>query len=353
VPRHFASLFDHRIRGVFKKALSITVSRPGLALHFLKAIFYQIRAAHRRKYQAACGIQAPALAIISVTRKCNLRCAGCYSKHLHSDLSAVMAPELFDKTLAGLRRMGTGIIMIAGGEPLTHPDVFDVTAKYPDLTFPVFTNGMLIDDSYLALFRRQRQLIPTISIEGSERETDLRRGEGVFEKFLAIGDRMRDLFWGVSFTVTRENYELTTSRKFLRRLLNRGCRLFLFVEYVPVAEDTKDLVLTDEQKLALHPLTDRLTRELPGLFIVFPGDESQYGGCLSAGRGFLHIAPNGAVEPCPFAPHSDRNLNDCTMEEALASPLLKRLQAMPEEMSETEGGCALWARKDEIFGTKE
>jgi MoaA/NifB/PqqE/SkfB family radical SAM enzyme len=349
VHREFTSVFDKRIRTIFRKAVTVTLSDLRLAPFFARALFEQFMASRKRDYQAACGLQVPALAIVSVTRRCNLRCAGCYSRSLHGDKPAEMTPALFRKVLDGFSRLGTGIVLIAGGEPLLHPAVLKVAAEYPRITFPVFTNGLLLDKRFLAFFRSHRQFIPLISIEGDATQTDDRRGKGVSARFEEMAPLMRGMFWGVSFTLTRENYTTVTDRAFITRLLRKGCRLFIFVEYVPVDENSRHLVLTPEQKNTITPLTDTWTRDLPGLFVVFPGDEDQYGGCLSSGRGFLHVAPDGAVEPCPFAPHSDRNLNDCTLEEALNSPLLKRLQAHPEDMAEGEGGCALWARRKEVF----
>ncbi len=59
-----------------------------------------------------------------------------------------------------------------------------------------------------------------------------------------------------------------------------------------------------------------------GVFVVFPGDEEQFGGCLAAGRGFVHVGPDGSLEPCPFAPYSDVSLKTTPLREALGSKLL-------------------------------
>ena len=56
------------------------------------------------------------------------------------------------------------------------------------------------------------------------------------------------------------------------------------------------------------------------LFVNVPGDEKDFGGCLSAGRGFVHVSAEGDLEPCPFAPYSDVNLRDKPLKEALQSP---------------------------------
>jgi MoaA/NifB/PqqE/SkfB family radical SAM enzyme len=82
------------------------------------------------------------------------------------------------------------------------------------------------------------------------------------------------------------------------------------------------------------------------VFIVFPGDEEQFGGCLAAGRGFVHIGPDGSLEPCPFAPYSDTSVADVPLKEALASHLLKAIRDNHGELKETRGGCALWRQRE-------
>ena len=71
-----------------------------------------------------------------------------------------------------------------------------------------------------------------------------------------------------------------------------------------------------------------------------PWDEEEHGGCLAAGRGFIHINARGDVEPCPFAPFSDANLRDMPLERALRSPFLATMRAHRSLFTETEGGCA-------------
>jgi MoaA/NifB/PqqE/SkfB family radical SAM enzyme len=76
-----------------------------------------------------------------------------------------------------------------------------------------------------------------------------------------------------------------------------------------------------------------------------PGDEEEIGGCLSAGKGFIHISADGNVEPCPFAPYSDTNLRESSLREALQSEFLREIRENHERLSEAEGGCALWVER--------
>ena len=129
-----------------------------------------------------------------------------------------------------------------------------------------------------------------------------------------------------------------------------GVRAFTFVEYVPMAPGTETLILTTEQKKTLNACLSGFNTEFPALFIGFPGDEDAYGGCLAAGRGFIHISPAGDLEPCPAAPVSDMNLATVRLEDALSSRLLARIREEHGILTETSGGCALRANRAWVQG---
>ena len=120
-----------------------------------------------------------------------------------------------------------------------------------------------------------------------------------------------------------------------------GARVFTFVEYVPMEPGTESLVLVPDQKKKLQEQCSDFSRRFPALFIGFPGDEDAYGGCLAAGRGFLHVSPSGDLEPCPAAPYADVNLGTVPLKTALRSRLLSRIREEHGLLTEISGGCAL------------
>lgn len=344
----YTRLFDDNIQTFFRDALRITLRDPGMALFLAGTLRHQRRAARRRRDWEAEGVHVPAFMIVSVTHRCNLACKGCYARAQHRDAEPEMSPDKLRAVLSEAENLGVSIAMIAGGEPLTRPEVLDIAAEHPGVIFPLFTNGLLIDDAVIDHLRRHRNIVPVLSIEGHQSETDLRRGTGVYARALETMDRLHrvGVFFGTSLTVTRENHDLVTGRAFLERMLDTGCRLFFFVDYVPVQPGTECLTMTqaqrDEEARRLAAYRD----ELPGLFVAFPGDEEMYGGCLAAGRGFVHVSPSGRLEPCPFAPYSDVSLQDVSLREALRSRFLQTIRESDEHLGETNGGCALWERRD-------
>ena len=129
-------------------------------------------------------------------------------------------------------------------------------------------------------------------------------------------------------------------------MFRSGCKLFFYLEYSPVKEGTEDLVITPKQRVDLANFMDVYRQKFASLFVSVPGDEEEMGGCLSAGRGFVHINAEGDVEPCPFAPYSDASLMNMSLKDALQSEFLKAIRQNHEHLSETEGGCALWVERE-------
>ena len=109
--------------------------------------------------------------------------------------------------------------------------------------------------------------------------------------------KAQHVFFGTSTTLTRDNYVLTTDRRYLRDLLKRGCRLFYYINYIPVEPGTEHLQLPGDRVQAFEKLLTSYRKTMPCLFIAFPHDEIALGGCLAAGRGFVHINAYGDVEP--------------------------------------------------------
>ena len=53
----------------------------------------------------------------------------------------------------------------------------------------------------------------------------------------------------------------------------------------------------------------------------FQNDGRYVGGCIAAGRRYLHINANGDVDPCVFIHYSDSNIREKSLLECLRSPL--------------------------------
>ncbi len=330
-----------------KDAVRVAITRPSQAYHFFKIVRWQRQAAKTRTDWENKGVHIPPIIIYSITNRCNLNCKGCFHWALHEADDIEMSDEKLRSTIAEAKGIGVSIMVIGGGEPMMRPRIIDITTEFPEVIFLVFTNGLLLDEEKLDRIQKNKNFVPVISLEGDRAGTDFRRGEGVYAGLEKIINKLkkRNIFWSVSLTLTRQNYDTIMDDTFVGNLVNQGCKLLFFVEYTPITEGTEDWLISDEQREKLIVKRDEFRKKQPALFIAVPGDEEEIGGCLSAGRGFIHINPLGDVEPCPFAPYSDTNLRDASLIEALQSNFLREIRDNHDYLSETEGGCALWVER--------
>ena len=336
------------LRIFFKDAVRVSLKNPSHAYYFLQTLRNQQKASRLRANWAKQGLQVPPVMIFSITNRCNLHCKGCYHQALRDITKAEMSQEKLHSVIGEARDLGVSFMVLAGGEPLVRQDILKITSDYPDILFLMFTNGLLITDELAGQFKAQKNIIPLISLEGYENNTDERRGSGVYGHLQKIIEKLKkeDVLFGTSITVTRSNFETLLNDRFIGNLTGLGGKFLLFVEYSPIQAGTEDWVITDEQRTRMASLIQTFRSKYPALFISVPGDEKDFGGCLSAGRGFVHVSAEGDLEPCPFSPYSDTNLHDRSLEEALRSNFLRSIRENNQLGKETGGSCALFAQRE-------
>ncbi len=346
----YTNSLNRTITVFFKDAVRITLSNPSKAFFFLRSIWWHKKAAQKRQRWRHENLHVPPFLIMSVTEKCNLRCKGCIA-FAHQGRRSV-ARELSEDRLRDLvgeaQQLGVSAIFLAGGEPLVRTELLRITKAFPSIIFLLITNGTLIDETVMRQLKHQPNVIPLISVEGDERDTDERRGAGIHTclKDVMKGMRAEKLFFGCSLTVTRSNVATITDATFIKDLIDAGARFFLLLEYVSFEEGTAGWVLTSAQRDHLGQKVESFRTQFPAIFVAIPGDEEQYGGCLSAGRGFVHISAGGDVEPCPATPFSDANVQRMSLREALQSNLLRAIRQQRLSFDESEGGCVLWTERE-------
>ena len=234
---------------------------------------------------------------------------------------------------AQAKDLGISFIVLAGGEPMIREDVIVKASQFKEILFPIFTNGTYIDEDYLKLFDKNRNLLPIMSIEGEKDNTDTRRGKGIYDILIKNMDRLheRGIIFGASLTVTTQNINEVTTDSFLKSLSDRGCKAVIFVEYVPVTDESEELAPGDKEREYLSSEISRLRNDS--------------GGCVAAGRGFFHINSHGGAEPCPFSPYSDVNIRNTSLRDALKSPLFVALREGDILKDDHEGGCVLYEKR--------
>ena len=343
------------IERVVSDAVRATLKNPRESAFMAKFALASRAASKKRRAAEDAGEHRPSFLITSITSQCNLHCAGCYSRCNHATVDKEpekqLTAEEWAKVFKEADELGVSFILLAGGEPMLRRDVIEAASKIPGILFPIFTNGTFMDERYFELFDRCRNLIPIMSIEGEKQITDARRGRGVYDRLISNMDKLcqRGLIFGVSVTVTTQNLHEVTSDAFMKELADRGCKAVIFVEFVPVTDDSRELAPGDVEREYLRKEIERLRNENPVMvYISFPGDEKTSGGCVAAGRGFFHINSHGGAEPCPFSPYSDINVRDTSLREAMNSRLFRELRDGGYLLEDHPGGCTLYERRADV-----
>jgi len=348
---YLAKGVEHLVKDIAKSVFKNVITGRFMT-EFVGATMIATKKRHAFEVQ---GEHIPSFLIASITHSCNLHCEGCYARANKECFDGgvkekkILNAEEWDGVFAEAEELGISFVLLAGGEPMLRPDVLKVASRHRKILFPVFTNGTLITEGLLGLLTSNPNLVPVISVEGDEAETDKRRGNGVYERIDASMKELynREIPFGVSITVTKPNVNEVFSSIFVHNLLRKGCKAIVYVEYVPMDEYTRQIAPDDSDREIMKQRLNILRREQDGMLLIsFPGDEKSSGGCLAAGRGFFHINAFGSAEPCPFSAYSDTDIRETGIRKALKSPLFRALNEKGIMDADHIGGCVLFEKKE-------
>ena len=215
--------------------------------------------------------------------------------------------------------------IFTGGEPLVRKkDIIALCEKHPDCEFLSFTNGTLIDEEFCQEMLRVKNFVPAISLEGFEEANDGRRGSGVYDKVMHAMALLKEhkLPFGISVCYTSQNYQDVSSETFFDMIIDAGALFVWFFHYMPVGNGAAvQLLPSPEQRETLYRNLRAYRNTKPIFSMDFQNDAEYVGGCIAGGRRYLHINAKGDVEPCVFIHYSNVNIRDCSLLEALKSPL--------------------------------
>ena len=267
----------------------------------------------------------PWAVLLDPTYACNLHCTGCWAAEYGNKLNLTL--EDIDSIIRQGKELGIYMYIYTGGEPLVRKaDLMKLCEMHPDCEFLSFTNATLIDEDFCREMLRVKNFIPAISLEGFEEANDSRRGPGVYEKVTHAMALLKEhnLPFGISACYTSVNYNDISSEKFFDHMIDLGALFVWFFHYMPVGNDAVPALMpTPEQRETVYRRI-RGFRETKAIFSLdFQNDAEYIGGCIAGGRHYLHINANGDVDPCVFIHYSNCNIHDCTLMEALKSPLFQ------------------------------
>ena len=263
--------------------------------------------------------------LMDPTSACNLKCTGCWAAQFGNKMN--LSLEELDGIINQGKEHGTYVYIYSGGEPLVRKnDIIKLCEKHKDCAFLAFTNGTLIDEDFAKEMLRVKNFVPCISVEGFEEATDYRRGKGTYRAIMRAMKILREhkLAFGISCCYTSKNVDVIGSEEYFDEMIRQGAKFAWLFTYMPIgAEAVPELMVSAEQRKFMYEQIRKFRKEKPIFTLDFWNDGQFVGGCIAAGRAYIHINANGDVEPCAFVHYSDSNIREKTLLEAYQSPLFK------------------------------
>jgi heme d1 biosynthesis radical SAM protein NirJ len=148
--------------------------------------------------------------IWNLIRRCNLACQHCYSISADIDFPGELTTPQIYATMDDLKAFGVPVLILSGGEPLLHPDIFAISRRAKAMGFYVglSTNGTLIDAALLPQIAEIGYDYIGISLDGIAQTHDrFRRKAGAFDASLGAVRLLRNagIKVGLRFTLTQDN----------------------------------------------------------------------------------------------------------------------------------------------------
>jgi len=281
----------------------------------------------RKAFQDEAGFYPPGLLVISPSMRCNLNCFGCYAGSYKKSDELTFGEV--DGVLTQMKEMGVHLCVVSGGEPFFRKDILDIFRKHGDMAFMVYTHGGLLDEELVGKLAEIGNVMPCISIEGFEEETDARRGKGHFNTVMHAMDLMHKggLMFGFSCTATSKNIDIITSEAYMDMLVEKGCHAGWFFSYVPIGREPNiELMPTPQQRSYLREKVIEFRNTKPIILADFWNDGPLVGGCIAGGRKYFHVNAKGDIEPCVFCHFAVDNIRDTTIKDALNSRLFTSIR---------------------------
>jgi MoaA/NifB/PqqE/SkfB family radical SAM enzyme len=150
------------------------------------------------------------IVVWNITRRCNLKCIHCYFDSDAREYPGELAWDQCQAVIDDLAEYGVPGLLLSGGEPLIHPQFFDIAARARQrgLRLTLSTNGTLIDPENASRIKALGFAYVGISLDGIGATHDHFRGRaGAFDKAVQAFRNCKavDQKVGLRLTLSRHN----------------------------------------------------------------------------------------------------------------------------------------------------
>ena len=296
----------------------------------------------------------PLGASLELTERCNLHCVHCYlgdqdalRKNRTRELNTAQWLDIINQ----IADLGCLYLLITGGDPLLRKDFAEIYthARRRGLLVTVFTNGTLVTDTIVDLFRELPPFIVEITLYGVTPATyeTITGVPGSYQHCLAGIEKLRALGLDLrlkTILMKPNQREFPQIADFCRARSHRGKFRFDFEiqgcldeEKGPIAlrldpEEAVRMEFTQVERV--QRWRDYYQKRLP----LTPANPDRLYHC-GAGTGAFHVNPYGQLQPCLTVRHIAFDLAEGTIAEGLAI-LRQRLSVLKALEDSMCGHCS-------------
>ena len=248
--------------------------------------------------------QVPLSGTFELTPFCNFKCVMCYvrlDKEQADSQGQMLRAEEWLSIAKQAKEMGTLNLCLTGGEPLTHPDFWEIYSELNKMGFliTILSNGYLIDEEVIAKFKQYgAPYCMKLTLYGASDETYLRtcHCKDGFTRVSKATELLRkaNIPFKMTATIVKENADdLQKIYRFARE------RNIPMQPTISVVKSARGLSNTAEaSRLAMYDFPEELTLEMLEKN-KYPDLRSPFGWCASYGSSFW-MTWNGHLQMCAF-----------------------------------------------------
>jgi len=148
--------------------------------------------------------------IWNLIRRCNLTCKHCYTTSADIDFPNELSTETIYEVMDDLKEFKVPVLILSGGEPLLHPDIFKISQRAKDQGFYVAlsSNGTLITEDNIRQITDIGYQYVGVSLDGIGATHDaFRQQVGSFDASIKGIQLCREqgIKAGIRYTLTQDN----------------------------------------------------------------------------------------------------------------------------------------------------
>jgi len=267
----------------------------------------------------------PTTCTLQVTARCQLNCFHCSAARYRAPDREELSTEELKSVIRQSEELGVYNIVLTGGEPLLHPDLFELIEYVDrDRAQPLmFTNGLLITDEKARQLAAAGLYAAMVSIDDprAEMHETLRCVKGGFEKAIEGARRLigEGVLVGISTYASPEDVNEGRVEEMIELTREIGAEEITIFDLVP----TGKLLGTEVDGLLSHDDKERLIaieeeyngREgYPHVITQAKVNGPKGTGCFA---GFIqfYMTAYGDINPCDFTPLTFGNVRDESLAE--------------------------------------